>query len=190
MNLANFLTLSRFGLGALFVWLVFADGTGADCLALVVFLTGCATDYLDGKVARRLKEITPMGQFLDPVADKVLNYGAFTAFAALSLVPWWIVGVMLTREIFVTLVRITGMKSGVAVSAESLGKLKTIAQDSAIVGILIYIILSGLKIWPDEWTGVARGGILAAMLGVLTLTLLSGISYVQGHFRRLYETVR
>ncbi len=190
MNLANFLTLCRFGLSGLLVYFLFADGPSSKYLALAVFVLGCATDYLDGKIARRLKEITPLGQLLDPIADKALNYGALLSFAFLSIIPGWIVGVMLTREIFVTLVRVAGLRTGAAVSAESLGKIKTISQDVVIVAVLLFLIFSETGWWNEAWTGPARAVILAAMLGVLILTLASGLSYVLGRFRRAHAGTR
>jgi len=85
VNIPNLLTLSRMALSVVLIYLLFSPGLIFKCLALTVFVIASLTDYWDGFLARKYNLITPMGQLLDPIADKVLIFSKITWFAVVLL---------------------------------------------------------------------------------------------------------
>ncbi len=100
LNLANFLTLLRLLLAPLVVMAIIS---GRAFTALALFALAAVTDVLDGAAARHLGLTTSTGAYLDPVADKLLLSSVFLALAAAQNVPWWLVAVVLGRDIFILL---------------------------------------------------------------------------------------
>ena len=82
----------------LFLWLVL--GPHADGWALVVLLVSGITDYLDGKLARRLNQTTRLGQILDPVADRLYILAVVVGLAMRDIIPWWLAIALPLRDVF------------------------------------------------------------------------------------------
>src|SRR5690242_12461804 len=97
LNLPTFFTLLRL---ALVPFVLEAILFGRHFLALALFAAAAVTDILDGFAARRLHLATEAGAYLDPVADKCLLSGVFLALAAAAIVPWWFVGVIFARDLY------------------------------------------------------------------------------------------
>ena len=89
MNTPNILSLIRIILTPLFIILLFADFKMAKVFALLVFAIAAITDAYDGHLARKYNQITPVGKFLDPVADKILVLSAFISFAFINIIDFW-----------------------------------------------------------------------------------------------------
>jgi len=100
VNLPNLLTLSRLLLAPVVVYLIVA---GRYTLAASLFGVAAFTDILDGLAARNLKLTTPEGAYFDPIADKCLLSGVYLALAWAHLVPWWLVGIIFGRDIYILL---------------------------------------------------------------------------------------
>jgi cardiolipin synthase len=100
INLANFFTLLRLILTPVVAWGIF---TRRPWPALLAFAVAAFTDYLDGAAARRLRMSTQTGQVLDPIADKCLLSGIFLAMAAVGTAPWWFVGIIFGRDLYILL---------------------------------------------------------------------------------------
>lgn len=100
LNLPNSLTLLRLLLTPVVVWAILDR---RPALAMTVFILAAVTDVLDGAAARRLHMSTSTGAYLDPVADKCLLSGVFLALAAGQYVPWWFVGIVFGRDLFILL---------------------------------------------------------------------------------------
>jgi cardiolipin synthase len=98
VNAANLLTLVRLALVPVVVWAIL---DGRHTLALELFACAALTDVLDGAVARRFRLATPLGAWLDPVADKCLLSGVFLALASASTLPWWLVAVIFGRDLYI-----------------------------------------------------------------------------------------
>ena len=96
-NFANLLTLARLLL-APFIFLAIVNGRHS--FALVLFACAAFTDGIDGMLARRFGQITPLGAYFDPIADKILLSGVYTSLAIVGSVPWWLVIVIFSRDIF------------------------------------------------------------------------------------------
>jgi CDP-diacylglycerol---glycerol-3-phosphate 3-phosphatidyltransferase len=167
-NLANALTLLRILLVPIFVVLLFADGghsSGWRIAAFVAFALACVTDLVDGYVARRLNLVTEVGKIADPIADKALIGSALIGLSILGDLAWWVTGLILLREIGITVLRFFVIRHGV-IPASRGGKLKTLVQNIAI----------GLYILPlTGWLATARFWIMGA---ALILTVVTGLDYV------------
>lgn len=179
VNLANKLTLVRIILIPIFlVLLLLKLPTGKpilpyqDLIATGIFILAAVTDGLDGYVARRKNQVTVLGKFMDPLADKLLVSAALIALVELGEVKAWIVWVILGREFLITGLRAIAATDGSVISASKLGKLKTVAQILAIIEILLHD-------WPFSYWGIQMGDGL--LLLALILTVVSGIDYIRKH---------
>lgn len=143
MNLPNYLTLARILIVPLLVVVLLtpvADrwfGISGYVLAIFIFLIASFTDILDGHLARRRNQVSTLGKFLDPVADKLLISAALIVLVEKHLAPSWAVVVILGREFIVTGLRAVAASEGIVIQAQSLGKLKMWAQCVAVVSLLI-----------------------------------------------------
>ena len=165
MNLPNSLTLARIVLVPLLVVVLLTSFQGHLVLGLpkgmaaaLIFGVASLTDWLDGYLARRRKQITGLGQLLDPIADKLLTTAAFVSLVQLDMVQAWIVAVVIGRELAVTGLRGVAHTRGVVMPASGLGKLKMVAQ---VVAILALMLASDLAGEPGRWLrllGLGRCG--------------------------------
>ena len=144
MNLPNTLTLVRMFLVPLLVVVLLTEFEGRQIFGVPKELAGAAifglaslTDWLDGYIARRRRQITWLGQMLDPIADKLLTSAAFISLVQLDLAPAWMVAVIIGREFAVTGLRSVAYARGLTMPASPLGKAKMVSQ---VVAILLLIL--------------------------------------------------
>jgi CDP-diacylglycerol--glycerol-3-phosphate 3-phosphatidyltransferase len=112
-------------------------GVPTEFVGAAIFGLASLTDWADGYLARRRKQITPFGQFIDPLADKLLTLAALVSLVQMDLAPAWMVAVIIGREFAVTALRSLIYARGVAIPASSLGKMKMIAQVVAILALIL-----------------------------------------------------
>ncbi len=177
LNLANSITVSRILLVPVFL-VVLLSGIPepwADLAAAAVFSLAAATDKLDGYVARRKRQITTLGQFLDPLADKLLIAAALIALVSQGRVAAWIATVIIVREVAVSVLRIVGASQDVSIPADKYGKLKTVLQITYIIYVLLPI--SRLAEAVRLSAGVASAVEWALVSAVVVVTLYSGVRY-------------
>ena len=167
-NIANAITVLRLLLVPVFAVVLFhGDGhqTGWRIGAWGVFAVASFTDRLDGELARKRGLVTEFGKLADPIADKALIGTALVGLSVLDDLAWWVTGVMLVREVGVTLLRFWVIRHGV-IPASRGGKVKTLLQG---VAIGLYVLpLSG---WLHEVAVVVLGAAIA-------LALITGGDYV------------
>jgi len=144
MNLPNSLTLTRICLVPLLVVVLLTKFEGRQILGIPtefvgagIFAVASLTDWADGYLARRRKQITPLGQVIDPLADKLLTSAALISLVQMGLAPAWMVAVIIGREFAVTGLRSLTFARGVAIPASPLGKIKMIAQVVAILALIL-----------------------------------------------------
>ncbi|HEX9269288.1 MAG TPA: CDP-diacylglycerol--glycerol-3-phosphate 3-phosphatidyltransferase [Candidatus Limnocylindria bacterium] len=142
------------------------DGAAA---ALAIFVAAALTDALDGPLARRTGQVTRLGTFLDPLADKLLVIGTLVPLQARGLVPAWIVVLIVARELAVTNVRAVAAARGYSIGASLQGKAKTVLQTVATAGLLLLLAAPSLAL------ALAAYATLAA---AVALTAVSGIAYL------------
>ena len=146
MNTPNILSLIRIILTPLFIILLFDDFKMAKVFALLVFAIAAITDAYDGYLARKYNQITPEGKFLDPLADKILVLSAFISFAYINIIDFWMVGIIIFRDLFVTGLRFILSSRGFEFVTSKLSKYKTAFQLTIIILTLIFISIEGLDI--------------------------------------------
>lgn len=183
-NLPNCLTALRIALTPIFLLLLFADTWYWKSLAFVVFSAASLTDLYDGKLARAGNQETPLGRFLDPLADKILVTSALVALALNKMVNFWIVLPIVGRDILITGMRLYGLSRGEQMVTTRLAKWKTAAQLSTVLLILFVIgveetverFAANSSFFLDNELIQLLANVLLA--GVLLLTLLSGFQYL------------
>lgn len=139
-----------------------------DLIAAGIFAIAAFTDSLDGYIARSRKQVTRLGIFLDPLADKLLISAALVALVELHRVPAWIVVIIIAREFAVTGLRAIKSEEGVVIPASIWGKAKTVSQ---IIAILVVILAP----FYDPWVSWPIG--YWAMVIAAVITIVSGIDY-------------
>jgi CDP-diacylglycerol---glycerol-3-phosphate 3-phosphatidyltransferase len=144
MNLPNSLTVTRIFLVPLLVVVLLTKFEGRHILGVpkeivgaAIFVLASLTDWADGYLARRRKQITPLGQVIDPLADKLLTSAALVSLVQMDLVQSWMVAVIIGREFAVTTLRSLAYARGVAMPASPLGKIKMVAQVVAILALIL-----------------------------------------------------
>lgn len=137
MNLPNALTFSRILAIPVLLLLLVASFPGHDQAAAAVFLVCSATDSLDGELARRTGQVTELGKFLDPLADKLFVLAVLIELVQLGLLPAWVVVVIFGRELLITILRSVSAAQGHVISATPFGKTKTVTQVGAILLLIL-----------------------------------------------------
>jgi CDP-diacylglycerol--glycerol-3-phosphate 3-phosphatidyltransferase len=167
MNLPNSLTVMRICLVPLLVVVLLTKFEGRQIVGVPTEIVGAAifglaslTDWADGYLARRRMQITPFGQFIDPLADKLLTLAALVSLVQMDLAPAWMVAVILGRDFAVTALRSLSYARGVTIPASPLGKIKMVAQ---VVAILALILSHGRR----EFSAVGQTALWVAVLAAL-----------------------
>jgi CDP-diacylglycerol---glycerol-3-phosphate 3-phosphatidyltransferase len=144
MNLPNTLTVVRIFLVPLLVVVLLTEFEGRQVLgfpkelvAAAIFGVASITDWLDGYLARRRRQVTALGQMLDPIADKLLTSAAFISLVQLDLAPAWMVALIIGREFAITALRSLAYAKGITIPASPLGKIKMASQVTAILLLII-----------------------------------------------------
>jgi CDP-diacylglycerol---glycerol-3-phosphate 3-phosphatidyltransferase len=171
MNLPNALTLARIFLVPLLVLVLVTKFEGRMILGVRMELVGAAifglaslTDWLDGYLARRRKQVTTLGQLMDPLADKLLITAALLSLVQMDLAPAWMVLVILGREFAVTVLRGVAYSRGIVIAASPLGKFKMVSQVVAILLLILgadhlqqFFVLGRIALWVAVVTAVVSG---------------------------------
>jgi len=167
LNIPNVLTVARLFMVPVFGYLALAieQTDTVQWLSATVFLIAALTDLVDGVWARRYGLVTNFGKIADPIADKALIGTALVALSIQGEIAWWVTGIIIFREVAITILRFWVIKHGV-IPASRGGKVKTVSQIVAIVAFLIP--LGG---WVDAVAQMSLGVALA-------LTVTTGIDYV------------
>lgn len=139
----NIITILRIIIVPPFVFLLFQESCSATVYAIILFLIGSFSDWLDGYLARKLRMQSQFGVFLDPLADKLLTGSAFISFTIIRelSVPLVIVIVILIREIVLTFLRVYASSRHLLFKTEYSGKVKTAFQMFSIIIILIIVAI-------------------------------------------------
>ena len=174
MNLPNSLTLVRMFLVPLLVVVLLTEfegrlilGVPKEIVGAVIFAVASLTDWLDGYIARRRRQITWLGQMMDPIADKLLTSAAFISLVQLGAAPAWMVALIIGREIAITGLRSLAHTKGVTIPASRLGKIKMASQ---VTAILLLILGWG----PLPWLAPAGQ---AALWLVMAAAVVSAVDY-------------
>lgn len=180
-HLPNALTIARIAITPVFLVLLLSGSLWGQFVAAVLFILAAITDWLDGKVARRYGVGSRLGQFLDPLADKVLVLGAFFAF--LFLPPdgagnrlaepwwWWAVALIALRDVAVTALRAWAERRGQSIQTRYAAKLKTTVQLTFLIAVQVFLVGSKLARF-DGWVGDLGAFAASVLYGPVTDVLL------------------
>ncbi|RMF59378.1 MAG: CDP-diacylglycerol--glycerol-3-phosphate 3-phosphatidyltransferase [Calditrichaeota bacterium] len=179
LTIPNQLTILRILLTPVFLYFFLRKTPTDQLIGSVVFTVAALTDWYDGWYARKFGVISRVGQFMDPLADKILVISALIAFAVLNYVYAWMVWIIVIRDIFVTTNRIIALSIGKPIITHILAKWKTALQMVTIFVILIYTTLRNYFLPdPQPYTASYFDFIGILMITVTILTIVSGIIYV------------
>ena len=176
MNLPNLLASLRIGLAPLmFVFLVNRDlaifegihVSWLDYFAALIFVIASATDFFDGYIARNWDQKTQLGAILDPLADKMLTLAAFLGLMMIDRANAWAIFLILTREFFITGLRVAAIGEGKDIAASMAGKVKTVLQMIAIGFLMMNWPFANLLLWL-----------------AVALTRYSGYEYIIGYTKK------
>lgn len=165
------LTIMRIILVAPLMLCLFSDALPAKICALICFVVAAITDFVDGRLARKYHQVTDLGAFLDPLADKMLVNLTFFALCMTGILHPAIFGVILIRDFAVDGMRMMVAKTGVTVSASIFGKAKTMTQ----MLMLTFALIRNLLTIPTPFLDNLIAVLTAAML---ILTIYSGCDYL------------
>lgn len=182
MNLPNKLTLMRMIIIPIIVIIYLLQDIIGDAtlpIIAVLFVTASVTDYFDGHLARKFDMVTTFGKFMDPLADKLLVLGTLILLSdhyAIHYVgtitmwmPFWVIFIILSRELVVTSIRLVAVGEGVVLAASKLGKYKTALT---MVTIVYYLF-----VMPVNTQTINIIGVVLVSISVL-LTIWSGLDYL------------
>ncbi len=169
MNLANKITISRILLVPIFMIFLLADIPYGVTIASIIFILAALTDSLDGYIARSRNQITKLGKFMDPLADKLLVTAALVSLVEMDKLASWVVVIIISREIIVSVFRAVAASEGIVIAASPWGKAKTISQIIAIVTLLFNNYPFGLYNIPFD---------IIAVWSTVILTVISGYDYI------------
>ena len=218
MNLPNAFTVGRIAVTPLIAWLPMAPNTALRLTAFLLFVVAAVTDYVDGRLARSHKQETDLGRLLDPLADKLLLVATvvpmfllmrpslhashdWPAKALDNVLPfrtpfgdvwlaWWIVAIVLGRELFMTIFRQAAARRGVVIAAIGPAKWKTGFQ-SIWVGSAYFWFFAATLAATQQWDTPAwnafamfNGSVgVLTMIGAVGLTLYSLVLYLRTYSR-------
>jgi CDP-diacylglycerol---glycerol-3-phosphate 3-phosphatidyltransferase len=175
LNLPTVLTLSRIFLIPFFVFSVYRY----PVLGAAVFGIAAATDFLDGYFARRSGQVTKFGVILDPLADKFLVISALVVLVDIERLSAFMAIILIVREFLVTGLRVVALSKDIVIPAEMGGKLKTGAQITAI--LCLVLVGTSFDIFPVDLYDAGHVFIWIA----LVLSIVSGIKYTEAFWRRI-----
>ena len=162
MNTPNKLTMIRIALIPVFLLILYFDVPYGNYAAMAVFIIASLTDFADGYIARKRRQVTDFGKFMDPLADKILVFSAMLWYVDQDLMPAWAVLIVIIREFMVTALRLIAVDKGRVIAAEISGKIKT-----AVTMVCLTVMFLPLELW-----------MLYVCIGAITITtVVSGIEY-------------
>ncbi|MBH51385.1 MAG: CDP-diacylglycerol--glycerol-3-phosphate 3-phosphatidyltransferase [Candidatus Marinimicrobia bacterium] len=192
MTIPNILTVFRIFLTPFFVYCLFADFNNAYLFALIIFIVASITDAYDGYYARKYDVVTESGKFLDPLADKILVSSAFISFAVLGLIEFWMVGLIIFRDIFITLLRMLMKRNDRTLVTSNIAKSKTSAQLTLIIFTLSFLVFSNINetILSEIFDLVSKYNLVYNLTFFVSLfTIFTGYKYIRDNYEVIKEII-
>jgi CDP-diacylglycerol---glycerol-3-phosphate 3-phosphatidyltransferase len=195
MTLPNQLTVLRIILSPVFLYLFLSEQTLMKQISVVVFIIAALSDWYDGWLARKFNYISSWGKFWDPLADKILTSTAFIGFALVGLVPLWMVIIIISRDILITLLRIFADKKEYPFVTSYYAKWKTMLQ---MIFLYYLLILYVLKLTPEIFNKyqnifslLLNEDLVYYILLIITIiTFHSGFLYVKRNWQIIRKLLR
>jgi cardiolipin synthase len=167
LTIPNFLSIVRLALVPVFLVLILV---GADFAALIVLVCASLTDYLDGQIARRFKQVSRLGQLLDPASDRLFILAALIGLVVREVIPWWLLVVIFGRDVMLAVIGIVLANHGYGpLPVHHLGKIATFALLFALPILMLGLAFPGIN-WitnPVGWAFALWGAFLYWWAGIV-----------------------
>jgi len=172
LTIPNAITVARVLLVPPFVLLLLR---GHEAGALALFAAAAISDFVDGFLARRLRQQTPIGAFLDPLADKLLAVTAFILLAVRQVLPDWLAVIVVSREcvILMGMVLLHMLAVRVEIAPSRVGKWNTALQLATVCAALLVRLIA-----PSSWTPLLAPGLAVLYVATAATTIISGLQYL------------
>jgi len=184
-SLPNMVTIGRVLLIPFVLLLIDNYNTLRTFLASMLYVGAAAGDALDGYLARKRNEVSVLGKFLDPLADKLIVTAVLVTMVALGRAPAWLVVVLIARDLAINGLRSIASSQGLVIAASDGGKIKTALQLVAIMMMLIhfrYPLLGAEALLGQSWNvDYHRSGLIMLYLSAV-VSIASGAQYVRSFF--------
>lgn len=183
MVLPNQLTTLRILLTPVFFFLFLSSDPGYIQISVIVYLIAAITDWYDGWLARKFNYITEWGKFMDPLADKILTTAAFFAFASIGMIEYWMVWIVVLRDVFVTGFRIYAEYKKNTIRTSKSAKAKTFVQMIFIYYLLLITVVKTFPVFYRNNKNVIdllsdQSLIYYSMLFITVFTAYTALRYV------------
>ena len=188
LTIPNQLTILRIILTPIFIYFIIQSSFEARLIGTIIFSLAAATDWYDGYIARKFNIVTRWGQFMDPLADKILVSSAFLVFAYLGYVYWWMVLVIVIRDFLITFLRMYALQKGKSIVTSNLAKWKTFIQMIAVFTLLIYLNFPAADIYHlDYYPPGYSNWVTLLYLFVTIITAITAVQYLIENRSHLFE---
>ena len=195
MTLPNQLTILRIILSPVFLYLFLSEIIWMKQVSIAVYIVAALSDWYDGWLARKFNYITSWGKFWDPLADKILTSAAFIGFAIVDLIPWWMVIIIVGRDVLITLLRVFADLKSYTFTTSYYAKWKTLIQ----MIFLYYLLILFVARYTPEINSV-HGNLISSLLNVqliffialliTVVTFHSGILYVKRNWQIILKLLK
>jgi len=195
MTLPNQLTILRIILSPIFLFFFLSDVVWMKQVSVVIYIVAALSDWYDGWLARKFNYITSWGKFWDPLADKILTSVAFIGFAMVELIPWWMVIIIIGRDVLITLLRVFADMKNYVFTTSYYAKWKTLLQ---MIFLYYLLILYVAQFTPE--INVMFGYFILQLLNkqliffialfITGITFHSGILYISRNWKIITKLLK
>jgi len=195
MTLPNQLTILRIILSPIFLFFFLSEMILMKQISVAIYIVAALSDWYDGWLARKFNYITSWGKFWDPLADKILTSVAFIGFAIVDLIPWWMVIVIVGRDVIITLLRVFADMKNYTFTTSYYAKWKTMLQ---MIFLYYLLLLYVAQFSPD--INLIYGDLISLLLNnkliyfiallITIITFHSGVLYIIRNWRIIVKMLK
>ena len=195
MTLPNQLTILRIILSPVFLFFFLSEVIWMKQVSIIIYIVAALSDWYDGWLARKFNYITSWGKFWDPLADKILTSSAFIGFAIVDLIPWWMVIIIVGRDVIITLLRVFADIKNFAFTTSYYAKWKTLLQ----MVFLYYLLILYVAQYSTE-INLLYGDLISTLLNkqliyfvalfITLITLHSGVLYIKRNWKIILKLLK
>lgn len=177
-SVPNIISYFRILVAPFFLFFFISDNSTLVLISIYLFLLGALSDYLDGWYARKFNQSSKWGIFIDPLADKVLNSTAFLAFVFIDIIPFWMVLIIILRDLFMTFLRLFADSHKLPIRTKKIAKAKTVMQFVLIIYIIGVFFFSIIQNDSELLNLVTSRYIYYSMLFLTIFTVWTVFDYI------------
>jgi CDP-diacylglycerol--glycerol-3-phosphate 3-phosphatidyltransferase len=177
-NVPNIVSYFRILVAPFFLFLFISGNDTLIIVSSVLFLLGAISDWFDGWYARKFNQTSKWGVFIDPLADKVLNSTAFIAFVYIGILPFWMVLIVILRDLFMTFLRLFANSHKLPIKTKKIAKIKTVMQFILIMWIIFIYFYNSIQNNSDILNLVTFDNLYYPMLFLTIFTVWTVFDYV------------